>query len=721
MVFAPFAKAEDDGTQRMSLAVSGVHCASCIQLIENTLNAQDDVLDARVNMSTERLNLQWQGKPERADALAKLVTDLGYGLKPLNDNKLKKEEGNAEEKALLWRIAIAGFAAGNLMLISVGLWSSTIESMGGATHDLFHWLSALIALPALAYTAQPFFGSAFNVLKRGHTNMDVPISLAILLAAGMSVLETYQHGQHIYFDSAAMLTFFLLIGRYLDARAKGKARESAKGLLAMLSGTATVLEEGGKTRVVAMHELRAGMKVLVAVGENVPADGVVLKGESSVDMSLITGETLPETVRKDSKVFAGTVNLDAPLTIEVAKATESSLLSDIVKLMEKAEQGQARYVQLADKVARAYTPVVHFLAAASFLYWWGLAGMEWQPALLIAVTVLIITCPCALGLAVPVVQVLASGRLMKRGILLKSGDALEKLAQTTTAIFDKTGTLTIGKPSLEKGRWDEEDLQRAASLAVHSKHPLSKSVSAAYEGNLLEADDVKEMAGKGVEGRVDGVHVQLGSRPWCGDEAADAPTGPEIWLKVGEGAPVRFAFTDPLREDVKEILGKLKASGYSLHMLSGDRKQVAEAVAREVVIDQVRAEISPKEKYAYIEALHERGETTLMVGDGLNDAPSLALAHTSISPASATDMAQNAADVVFQGDALAPVLEAIFVAKKSQSLIKQNFALALVYNMIAVPLALMGMVTPLIAAIAMSSSSILVVANSFRLNRMENQ
>ncbi|MEM7197974.1 MAG: heavy metal translocating P-type ATPase, partial [Pseudomonadota bacterium] len=437
--FAPFAKSNEDGTTSITIFVTGIHCASCIQLIENGLSGQEDVISARVNMSTSRLVIHWQGDMTRADTLAAIVQNLGYGVSPLDDSQ--NGRGTiAPETKLLRCIAVSGFAMGNLMMISIGLWSTDGLTMGMATQDLFYLLSALIAIPAVAYAGRPFFASAYTVLRAGHTNMDVPISLAVILATAMSIHEAVYQGEHVYFDSAVMLLFFLLIGRYLDARAKGKARESARDLLSLLHGTATVIANGKQTTI-PIRDVREGMKLLVAVGENIPADSTVIKGTSDLDMSLITGETLPQTVRKGDHVYAGTINLSAPLTLVVARASDDSLLSDIVKLMEKAEQGQARYVRLADKAAKLYTPVVHLLGLVTFLVWWRVVGLAWQPSLLIAITVLIITCPCALGLAVPVVQVLASGRLMQGRVLLKSGDALERLAVIDCAVFDKTGTL----------------------------------------------------------------------------------------------------------------------------------------------------------------------------------------------------------------------------------------------------------------------------------------
>lgn len=720
--YAAFAEAqndndhEDDGTHyQLTLSVKGIHCASCIQLIENALSAEADVTHARVNMSTNRLSIAWNGPIERANALAEKVNQLGYPVTPF-DAKAGKAITHSEERSLIRAIAIAGFAMGNLMLLSVGLWSSSSETMGIATRELFHWISAIIALPAILFAGQPFFHSALGVLKHGRTNMDVPISLAVILASAMSLFETIRQGEHVYFDSAVMLLFFLLIGRYLDARARGKAKESAQELLSLLSSTATVIGDDGRHTTLPLRELREGMVILVAMGETIPADGIVSRGESELDMSLITGETIPNAVRPGDAVLAGTLNLSAPIHITLSKASDDSLLSDIVKLMEQAEQGQAHYVRLADRAARLYTPVVHTMGALTFLGWWLGMGIEWQPALLIAITVLIITCPCALGLAVPVVQVLASGRLMKRGILLKSGDALERLATIDTAVFDKTGTLTLGKPTLENGQYDTHTLQLAASIAAHSKHPLSRAISAAYDGELLTTSEIQEHPGKGLEAVMDGKTVRLGSRTWCGDADAPHHAALELWLACEGEPPLCFTFSDPLRDDAKRVIAALQQEGIQTLLLSGDREQAVTSMAEHVGIQDYHAAMTPIEKTQKLETLKAKGHRVLMVGDGLNDAPSLAAADISISPSSALDIAQNTADIVFQGEELGAILTVWQTAKQSTMLVKENFALAVVYNIIAIPLAVLGYVTPLVAAIAMSGSSLLVIGNSFRLN-----
>jgi len=714
--FSMLAQETGTDTFQLELAVEGIHCASCIRLIENALSAQADVTGARVNMTTERLTFSWDGLRERGDALAAEISKLGYKLHAFN---VEDEDSSANsEKLLIKAIAVAGFASGNLMLVSVGLWTTTSETMGVATRDLFHWISALIAMPVVLYSGQPFFRSALSVLKGGHTNMDVPISLAVILACVMSVSETLRHGEHVYFDSAVMLLFFLLIGRYLDARAKGKARASAAKLLSRLAGMAAVKQEGTIKRV-PVSQLKAGMSVLVAAGENIPADATVVNGASDVDLSLITGETIPEHVAVGAEVFAGTVNLTAPIELQVTKANEKSLLSEIVRMMEVAEQGAAKYVRVADRAAALYTPVVHFMGLLTFVGWLLLADSSWQVALLHAVTVLIITCPCALGLAVPVVQVLASGKLLKNGVLLKSGDALERLSTVDTIVFDKTGTLTVGRPELLPGDYTKNSLQIAASVAVHSRHPLSKALVDAYDGVLLEMN-VKEVPGKGLTAQYKEQEVRIGSRTWCcsgSEKTKNEDSVLEFWLSIGGRLEARFTFADQVRKDAADVIHDLKAAGIDCRLLSGDREKVATTVGTELGIEHIIAEVTPAEKCQYLEKLKAQGHKVLMVGDGLNDAPALAAADASMSPSSAVDITQNTADIVFQGQKLRPVFDTVFIARQSTKLVRQNFILAIAYNIVAIPLAVLGYVTPMIAAAAMSGSSLVVIVNAFRLNK----
>lgn len=709
--FSAHVSVDDKGEASLHLMVEGIHCAACIWLIEALLSKQAGVSWARVNMTTRRLVVRWDPAQTDATTLLDPVVKVGYRLVPYDPAKLGRET-EKHENDLLKALAVAGFAAGNVMLLSVSVWAGHFSYMGPATRDLMHWISALIVLPAVLYCIRPFARSAFAALRAGRTNMDVPITLGVTLASAMSLAETMRGGEYAYFDSAITLLFFLLIGRYLDSRARGRARSAAEHLLALDAVAVTVLEDDGTQRLLPPTKVVAGACVLVAAGERIGVDGVVRDGVSDIDISLISGESVPVAVTPGARVFAGTINLSAPLRLTVAAVGERTLLAEIVRMMEVAEQGRAKYVALADRVARWYAPVVHVAALGTFLGWTLGMGAPWQQALLNAVAVLIITCPCALALAVPVVQVIASGRLLRQGILLKSATALERFAEIDTVVFDKTGTLTVGKAELIRDGWTPEQLAAAAALAAASRHPLARALAAAAPG-IRVADDVREEPGRGM---VCGA-TRLGSRAWIGIADDDQAQGPELWLDRPGEAPVRFAFADEPRADAAAVVAALKRRGLSIELLSGDREATVRDIAGRLGIDIWHAARTPAEKVARLEQLKAEGRNVLMVGDGLNDAPALAAAHVSVSPSTAVDVSQTAADVVFQGARLTPVLEVLAVAVTSRGLVRQNFVLALGYNVFTVPLAVAGYVTPLIAAIAMSTSSLVVIGNALRLSR----
>ncbi len=707
--FAGYTRQAGPEEAELDLLVDGLDCAACVWLIESLLARNPAVARARVSLSTRRLSLRWRGSAIDANSYAGLVAALGFRLAPYEAIAAAADD-DRDTRELLRSLAVAGFAAANVMLLSVAVWSGEDGSMGDATRALFHWLSAAIALPAVAYAARPFFRSAYAALKAGRTNMDVPISIGVTLACIISLHEAWVGERHTFFDSAITLVFFLLIGRYLDRRARGRARQSVRALLALASRSATVLAADGTTASRRVDTLQPGEVLLVAAGERLGADGVVSEGTSSLDAALVSGESVPVNVAAGAKVFAGMVNLGAPIRVRVTAAGEHTLLSEIVRLVEAAERGRSRFIAIADRVARAYAPVVHLTALLTFLGWMLLGGLPWDRALVIATAVLIITCPCALALAVPVVQVVASTRLLRAGVLLLSPTALERFAGVDHIVLDKTGTLTLGRPELVAGGDDVEALTVAAGLAANSRHPLAQALARAAP-DIAPAPDVQEQAGQGLQ-RGD---VRLGSAHFC-DVADTVDDGrSEFWLARPGHMPVRFAFADRLRPDATATIAALRATGLPVEILSGDRPAAVARLAAEAGIADWRAEVTPADKARRLAELAARGRRVLMVGDGMNDAPALAAAHASISPATAAEATQNAADAIFQGDALFPVVETLQVARRADRLVRQNLALALLYNLSAVPLAIIGDVTPLIAAIAMSSSSLLVIGNALRL------
>ncbi len=675
---------------------------------------------ARASLAAKRLTVSYDPEVASEVDLIGALDRIGFAAAPLD--VAKQDGGDARQKYLLRRVAVAGFAAMNIMLISIAVWSGEAGDMDPALAAMFRWLSALIALPTIAYSGEPFFMSAYAALRGRRLNMDVPISLAITLATGMSLYQTVLNTDQVYFDAAVMLLFFLLVGRYLDESLRVRARGEAQNLLSLQSGIATVRDAEGATRKVAAKALQSGDRMLVAVGDRVAADGLVVSGAGEVDQSLITGETTPVAVQSGTEIYAGTLNLTHSLEIEVTASDEATLLAEISRLMLAAEQGKARYRVLADRAARVYAPAVHGLGLATFLGWFAF-GASWDTALTYAIAVLIITCPCALALAVPAVQVAASSRLFKRGVMIKVPDGLERITEIDMVAFDKTGTLTLGKPHLVEAERVPDDILRSASaLASGSRHPYSRALVAAAEdrfGTVEPAANVEEKPGEGLVRETAAGEERLGSAAWCGAEPSDRREedflGGEVWYRRGAGKPVRFRFGDIMRPDAAQTVADLKRRGFTIALLSGDREAVVLGAARDVGIDRAFGGLKPADKIAWLAARADEGHKVLMVGDGLNDAPALAAAHASMSPATAADISQRAADFVFQGRALAPVLAAIETGHKSRRLALENFGIATVYNALCVPFAVAGYVTPLLAAIVMSTSSILVTLNALRL------
>lgn len=686
------------------LTVPGMRCAACISRIEDGLVRLPGVSGARVNFSARRVAIRHDASVN-LPALQAAVQDLGFEshLHGADAGLPQKQESSALFKAL----AVAGFAAMNIMLLSVSVWSGAT----GLTRDLFHWLSAAIALPTVAYSGRPFFRSAWAALSVGRTNMDVPISIGVLLATALSLFETIVHGAHAYFDGAVMLLFFLLAGRALDSAMRDRARDGVDALARQMAPGALVIDEDGRTEWRRRDELRVGMIILAAAGERIAADGVIIDGRSEVDLSLLTGEASPSPVSRGAAVHAGTLNLTAPLRIRVSAVDDATAAAEIARLMEDATQSRSSYVRIADRAARLYAPAVHTLALASLIGWM-LAGAGWHQSMLIAVAVLIITCPCALGLAVPAAQVVAVGALMREGVLVKDGSALERLAEADLAIFDKTGTLTLGK-----ARPIGLELLNASHRAIllglcrQSRHPLSEAIRATLEAEGVrpaEIDRFQEVAGQGVSGEADGRSVSLG-RGRVDDGVALSTV-----LAIAGEKDVVIQFHDRLRPDAKRTIVALGDIGIPAMIASGDRISSVAPYARALRLTAVVG-LLPADKRALVERQSAAGYKVLMVGDGLNDGPSLAAGHVSIAPATASEASQNVADAVFLGESLMPVFEAVRRARATQKIVRQNFLLAIAYNALAVPLAVTGLVTPLVAAAAMSGSSLLVVANALRL------
>ncbi|MCD9148130.1 heavy metal translocating P-type ATPase [Pseudophaeobacter flagellatus] len=695
---------------RLALSLPTIHCQACISTVERGLNAHPGIHSARVNLTLKRALIEADPDLRAAD-LIPVLAGLGFEAHELDLASLAATQSDRAGRDLLMRLAVAGFASMNVMLLSISVWSGASD----ATRDMFHWISAAIAFPAVIFAGQPFFKNAWSALRVGRLNMDVPIVLALVLALLTSLWETSLSGEHAYFDAALTLTFFLLAGRYLDYRTRAVARSAAEELAALEVPRALCMQDGAPVEV-PVADLALNDLILVRPGGRMPVDGCITEGQSELDRSLLTGETLPAFVEPGAQVSAGEVNLTGPLVVRAEAVGEDTSLHRMAELVAIAESGRSRYTSLADRAAKLYAPGVHILSALAFVGWY-LYTFDLRMALNIAAAVLIITCPCALGLAVPAVTTAASGRLFKRGMLIKDATALERLAEVDTVVFDKTGTLTAGTPQLENpDDFSQADLALALALAQGSAHPLSQALTRAAQAAGVDpaaVSTLQEHPGYGTEGLFQGRRVRLGRAAWLGAEQGGQTAA---WLDRGDGtAPRAFLFHDALRPGAAQAVAQLQAAGKEVLLISGDTSAAVADLATRLGIKTWQGEALPKDKATRIQALSDQGHRVLMVGDGLNDTAALTAAHVSISPASALDAARVASDIVLLGQDLEPIAEACVLARKATRRIRENFRIATLYNVVAVPLAIAGFATPLIAALAMSTSSITVSLNALRL------
>jgi Cu2+-exporting ATPase len=684
--YSAFVRRDGEGNAALDLAMDGITCAACIGDIERGVAGVAGLGSARLNYTLRRLTLRWEGEACDPHAVVERLERLGYKAYPFTRSREEEIEA-AEMRSLLRCVGVAAFATMNVMLLSVSVWSGNATDIDPETRDLFHWISALIAIPAVAYAGQPFFLGAWRSIRARAMTMDVPIALGVTLAIALSLYETLHSQSHAYFDSAAMLLTFLLAGRVLDGMMRRKTRAVAGNLLALRGEIARRVDPDGSVVEVPILAIKPGDLVLVRSGDRVPVDGIVTEGASQIDASLVTGETLPQGVAVDGEVHAGTLNIGGALTIRASQAAENSLVAEVNRLMDDALVSRSAYVRIADRAARLYSPVVHCTAFLTAIGWL-MIGAGPHMAIVTAIAVLIITCPCALGLAVPAVQVVASGALFRSGLLLTAGDGIERIAACDTVVFDKTGTLTTPEAKVtNRGAVAPDLLALAARLAASSSHPLAKAVARDGDASIPIPGAVEE-PGQGIRAVLDGVEVRLGSADFC-----DAAMHVAIALA---GEP-----------DATPIVVR-RGSEHAVLLVRQALKEDARDVAN------WRAGCRPGDKIAVLEALERDGRRVLMVGDGLNDAPALAAAHASLSPIQASHAAQGCADALMLGERLRPAVDAVRLSRRALLLMRQNLWISVVYNLIAVPLALLGYVTPLVAAAAMSGSSVIVIFNALR-------
>ena len=703
-----------DGLRQTVLAVPAMRCAACIGAIEAALSGVGGVERARANLSARRVVVDWRPAGRATPDLAGTLAAIGYAA------NLPSSEAGDEDPALAGLIrglAVAGFCSMNIMLLSVSVWSGADPAM----RQTFHLISALLAFPAVFYAGATFYRSAWRALSHGRTNMDVPISVGILLSFGLSLYDTATGAPHAYFEAATSLIFVLLVGRVLDHSMRRKAKSAVAALTRLVPRGATVLRDDGTADYVDISKVEPEMRLRIARGDRVPADGVVEQGHAELDAALITGESLWRSTGKGGSVQAGELNVGNPFVLRAAAAPADSAIAEMTRMIEAAEDGRSGYRRLADRAARLYAPVVHTLAALAFAAWF-LATGDLHTAVTIAAAVLIITCPCALGLAVPMVQVVLARRLFDQGVMATDGSAFERLREIDTVVFDKTGTLTAGTPRLlDAAAAAPETLALAASLASFSAHPMARAIAGASTAATASFESVREVPGMGLEGRTGGAVFRLGRPEWA-LAASEGETGAAVTIFARDGRELaRFAFGEQVRRGARELVATLRARGMNVVMLSGDSQAAASHVAGMLGIADSRGGLLPGDKVQAVRALQAEGHKVLMIGDGINDAPALRTADASMAPSSASDVGRSAADFVFLGEDLRVVADVFTQVEKAAVLIRQNFALAVLYNLVSLPIAFAGYVTPLIAAVAMSSSSLIVVANALRLGRSQER
>ncbi len=705
-----------------SLILEGIVCAACVWLSERHVTALPGVESFRVNYATHRAVVRWDPERIRLSEILRAIAAIGYVAHPFDPGR-QEEVFRRERRRALWRIAVAGFGAMQVMMLAVAMYAGDASGMDPGLWHFMRWVSLALATPVVLYSARPFFTAAWRDLRRRRVGMDVPVALAIGAAYLASAWATVRGHGEVYFDSATMFTFFLLTGRYLEMAARHRAGQVAEELVRILPAVASRRRADGGLETVPVAELAPGDTVVVKPGETVPADGRILEGATRVNEALMTGESRPLPRGPGDAVVGGTVNLESPIVMAVEQVGEGTVLAAIVRLLDRAQTEKPRLAALADRVAGGFVAALLVLAAGVAWWWWG-----HDPARAFAVTlsVLVVTCPCALSLATPAALTAATGALTRRGLLVTRGHALETLARATHVVLDKTGTLTRGRPQVERVHrlapdWDEDGvLEAAACLEAASEHPLAQALVQGREA--VPARDLSSTPGRGVEGEVGGRRLRLGTADFVAELAGPPPGVPapgpgvtRIWLGSADGVVAAIDLADALRPEAAEAVAALRALGLEPVILSGDAPEAVARVAGALGVDHFAGGLLPADKLARVRALQESGAVVAMVGDGINDAPVLAAAQVSIAMGAGTQLAQASADMLLMAEDLRRLPEGVATARRTLAVVRQNLGWALAYNLVAVPLAAAGMVPPWAAALGMSASSLVVVVNALRL------
>ena len=725
-----FVSIDEKNTKQAALILEGIVCAACVWLNERHISALPGVIEFRVNYSTHRARVRWDDSQIHLSEILQAITSIGYLAHPFDPGRQEAVYKKERSKALR-RLAIAGLGAIQVMMLAVALYAGDYSGMDAKLEHFMRWVSLLIATPVVFYSAHSFFSSAWRDLKVRQLGMDVPVSLAIGLAYAASCWATITQSGEVYFDSVTMFTFFLLAGRFLEMGARQKAGQAAEELVKLLPAMAIrVTDDGDET--VTVTELVEGDKVRIKPGDSIPADGVIVEGRSSIDESLLTGESIPLAKTIADKVIGGTVNIESPLLVEVEKVGEDTVLAAIQRLLDRAQVEKPSIAKTADKVAAVFVAFLLVLVSAVGFWWW---QHDPDQAFWIVLSLLVVTCPCALSLATPAAMTAATGTLTRLGVLTTRGHALETLAKVTHVVLDKTGTLTQGRLALDSMKTftatgEQGSLNIAAALELGSEHPVAKVfLHNASSPNSVTANSIEAIAGQGVTGLIEGERYRLGCAGYVTDVMGEfqhhfnnensSAHSTEIFLANDKEVVAVFYLSDVLRAQAAESIAGLKALGKEVWLVSGDNEAAVSYIAAQVGIETVCHSMKPEDKLAVIHGLQSKGEVVAMIGDGVNDAPVLAAAQVSIAMGGGTQLAQASADMVLLSEHLPHLVDAIKMAQRSVKIIRQNLGWALLYNVLALPLASMGYVAPWMAAIGMSASSLVVVVNALRLNKYE--
>ncbi|MDP1681370.1 MAG: heavy metal translocating P-type ATPase [Burkholderiales bacterium] len=720
-----FVRVEAGNVREAALLLEGIRCAACVWLNEQHLASLPGVLSVDINYTTRRARVRWDDSQIHLSDILRAVAAIGYTAHPFDATR-QEDVQRRERRIALRRLAIAGLSMMQVMMYAIPAYLDD-GSMSADIQSLMRWASLLLTLPVVLYSSAPFFLGAWRDVSSKRVGMDVPVALGILVAFSASCYATLAMHGEVYFDSIAMFVFLLLGGRYLEMGARERAAQAADRLAKLIPAIAVRFVDfalNRNTEDIAVAQLASGDHVLIRPGAAIPADGVVVEGQSEADESLLTGESRAIDKRAGDALVGGAINISGPLVMRVTHIGQDTVLAGMLRLLDRAQSEKPQLALLADRAAQIFVAVILVIAALAALVWY---VIDPSKAIFIAVSVLVVTCPCALSLATPAALTAATGALTRIGLLVTRGHALETLARVTDVIFDKTGTLTLGRTVLRQTQTLSDApavhcLQLANALEQGSEHSLAQALRQAGPSQLVAAD-VRNTPGSGIEGVIEGMRLRIGSLAFVAELAGTLPgklrphdaAHTLIGLGSAQGWLALFEIGDSLRAEAAQLVSALQARGLRVHLLSGDSEGAVNAVARQLGIEQVQAQAKPEDKVRYVQALQAQGAVVAMVGDGVNDAPVLAQAQVSIAMGGGASVAHAAADVVMLSGSLLRIDEALDKAAATRRIVRQNLLWALVYNLIAIPPALLGFVTPWMAGIGMSLSSLIVVVNALRL------